>query len=349
MERNDQWLAFTLRATLVLAFLWMVKGLLVPVALGALFALILNPLQRRLRPRLGRLGGQTPLLLTIGALVLVVIPIGLVATEIVTSANDFLSRDLSEVVNRLQSFVSQHLSGVGRRVGLNTDELRDRAATVLQQLGGSVAGVASGFARALPGQIVNLFLFILALYYFLRDGRRLVRFLLRMSPFPEAETDELFASIRETVHGAIVGQLATSAVQGGLTIIALMVFQIPGALLFGVIATLLSILPMVGTTPVTFGAALYLLASGRIGAAIAMAVAAVLIGVSDNVVRPYVQSTQTRMHPLLTLLSIFGGIELFGAAGVFLGPVIAAMALWILDTYAALREKQAQRGEAPAS
>jgi predicted PurR-regulated permease PerM len=348
MERNDRWLAFTLRATLVLAFLWMVKGLLVPVALGALFALILNPLQRRLRRRLGRLGGQAPLILTIGALVLVVIPIGLIATEIVTSANDFLSRDLSEVLNRVQAFVGQHLSGLGQRVGLNTDELRDRAATVLQQLGGSVAGVASGFARALPGQIVNLFLFILALYYFLRDGGRLVRFLLRMSPFPEAETDELFASIRETVHGAIVGQLATSAVQGGLTIIALMIFQVPGALLFGVIATLLSILPMVGTTPVTFGAALYLLASGRIGAAIAMAVAAILIGVSDNVVRPYVQSTQTRMHPLLTLLSIFGGIELFGAAGVFLGPVIAAMALWILDTYAALREKQAQRGDAPA-
>lgn len=343
MERNDRWLAVTLRLALIVLFLWMVKGLLVPIALGALFALILNPLQRRLRPRLGRFGHQTPLILTISALVLVVIPFGLIATELVASANDFLSRDLTQVVNQVQSFVGQHLSGIADRIGLNTAELRDRATSLLQQIGGAVAGVASGVARALPGQIVNVFLFVLALYYFLRDGAGLLRFLLRLSPFRPADTDELFASIRETVYGAIVGQLATSAVQGGLTIFALTLFQIPGALLFGVIATVLSILPMIGTTPVTIGAVLYLLASGRIGAAIGMAAFVVVIGLSDNVVRPYVQSSQTKMHPLLTLLSIFGGIELFGAAGVFLGPVIAAMALWTIDTYAALREKQQQR------
>jgi predicted PurR-regulated permease PerM len=343
MERNDRWLAFTLRAALIVVFLWMVKGLLVPIALGALFALILNPLMRRLRRRLGRFSGQAPLILTIGALVLVVIPFGLIATELVASVNEFLSRDLSEVVNRFQSFIGRHLSGIGARLGLEIADLRDRATTLLQQLGGSVAGVASGFARALPAQIVNVFLFVLSLFYFLRDGAGLLRFLLRLSPFRGADIDELFASIQETVHGAIVGQLVTSAVQGGLTIFALTVFRVPGALLFGVIATLLSILPMIGTTPVTLGAALYLLASGRVGAALGMLVAALLIGVSDNVVRPYVQSSQTRMHPLLTLVSIFGGLEAFGAAGVFLGPVIAAMALWTLDTYAALRQKQQQR------
>jgi predicted PurR-regulated permease PerM len=343
MERNDRWLAVTLRSGLIVLFLWMVKGLLVPVALGALFALILNPLQRRLRPRLGRFSRQTPLILTISALVLVVIPFGLIATELVASVNDFLSRDLTQVVNQVQGFVGQHLSGLADRLGFNTAELRERATGLLQQIGSAVAGVASGLARALPGQIVNVFLFVLALYYFLRDGAGLLRFLLRLSPFRPADTDELFASIRETVHGAIVGQLATSAVQGGLTLLALTIFKVPGAFLFGVIATILSILPMIGTIPVTIGAVLYLLASGRIGAAIGMGVFAVLIGVSDNVVRPYVQSSQTSMHPLLTLLSIFGGIELFGAAGVFLGPVIAAMVLWTIDTYAALREKQQKR------
>ena len=132
----------------------------------------------------------------------------------------------------------------------------------------------------------------------------------------------------------IIGQLATSAVQGGLTTLALYLFDIPSALMFGIIATLLSVLPLIGTTPVTLGAAVYLLASGRPGAAAGMAVAAALIGLSDNVVRPWVQSTNAQMHPLLTLLAIFGGIELLGAAGVFLGPVIAAMAIWTIDLYA---------------
>jgi len=95
--------------------------------------------------------------------------------------------------------------------------------------------------------------------------------------------------------------------------------------------------------PVTVGATLYLFASGRIGAGIGMAIAAVVIGISDNLIRPWVQSAGTGMHPLVTLLAIFGGVHWLGWAGVFLGPVIAAVALWSLDLYA-----QAH-GEPPAA
>jgi predicted PurR-regulated permease PerM len=347
MDRNDRWLSLTLRAALLLLFFWMVKSLLVPIVIGGLCALILHPLKVRLRRRLGRFRGQTPLLVTLGAFFLVVLPFGLIAARIVASVNEFLSRDLSAVVTSVEAYLSQNLSDIGQRFGLNATELRDRAASLVQNLGSGVAGFASSFARALPGQIVSLFLFVLALYYFLRDGAGFLRFIVRLLPFREGDTSELFSSIQETVRGAIVGQLATSAVQGGLTIVVLYVFGIPGALLFGVIAMLLSVLPMLGTTPVTLGATIYLLAMGRTGAAIGMVVSALLIGLSDNIVRPYVQSTQTRMHPLVALLAIFGGIELFGAAGVFIGPVVAAMALWAIDTYADLREKQELRSIAP--
>ena len=90
-------------------------------------------------------------------------------------------------------------------------------------------------------------------------------------------------------------------------------------------------------------------AASRYPAAVGMAVAAVIIGVSDNIARPWVQSARGGLHPLLVLVSIFGGLQTLGPAGVFLGPVIAAMALWAIDTYAALREKQEQRAEATSS
>jgi predicted PurR-regulated permease PerM len=64
-----------------------------------------------------------------------------------------------------------------------------------------------------------------------------------------------------------------------------------------------------------------------------------IIGFSDNVVRPWVQSSQTQLHPLLAVLGIFGGLELFGASGIVLGPIIAAMAFWTVGTYAELRRK----------
>jgi predicted PurR-regulated permease PerM len=136
--------------------------------------------------------------------------------------------------------------------------------------------------------------------------------------------------------------------------LALWIFGIPGAFLLGIVATILAVIPMIGTTPITFGAAIFLFVSGRIGAGIGMSVAAAVIGLSDNVIRPWVQSSRGEMHPLIVLLAIFGGIEAFGTSGIFLGPVVAALALWIIDTYADLRIKQIRRqrdpdGESPTS
>ncbi|MCB9629787.1 MAG: AI-2E family transporter [Sandaracinaceae bacterium] len=333
MERNHRWLSATLRVGPLLLFVWMVRSQLVAIALGALFALLLEPLARRVAVRWPKLAPHVALLLTIGAFVLVVIPLALVAARVVISAQDFLGSGAADVIGRIQHLMTVHFAGLAERFDLPVQSLRSSASDLAQRVGSAIAGLASGVASALPGQVVELFLFVLSLFYFLRDGERLVTWSKRLLPLPEPETDSLFASVRATVHGAIFGQLATSAIQGGLTLAALFAFQVPGALMFGILAMLLSVLPLVGTAPVTLGAAVYLLAAGRTGAAVGMAVAGVVIGLSDNVVRPWVQSAKTRMHPLLTLVSIFGGIEALGAAGVFLGPVVAAVAIWSVEAY----------------
>jgi predicted PurR-regulated permease PerM len=270
------------------------------------------------------------------------------AAQVVASINELLSVGLSEILDKVQAFLATHFSGIADALHLPVESLRDGALSLAKRLGSGLAAWAGDLASALPGQFVDTFLFLIAVYYFLRDGTALVAWLMRLSPFQAHDTDELFASIRETVAGSIVGQLATSLVQGGLTLIALWLFNVPGALVFGLVATLLSILPMVGTTPITLGAVLYLLASGRNGAAIGMAVAALIIGTSDNIVRPWVQSSQTKMHPLITLLAIFGGISALGLAGVFLGPVIAAMAIWTFEFSAKLRRREASPPPASA-
>ncbi len=335
-ERSEPALARWVRLALVFLFVWMIKGLLLPIALGGLFALLLTPVSKRLAAKLGKRGGWSPMILTVSAIVLVVLPSVLLATRVVSSINHFLDRDWGQVSLQVQEFIQDKLGWLHLGEGRFTAS----AETLVRQVGAGVASVAGNLAKALPGTIVDLFLFLLALYYFLRDGPALIRRLETLSPFPPEPTQELFTSIRETVNGAILGLCATAAVQGGLATIALFVFRVPGALLFGILAALFSFIPMVGTTPVTLGAVIYLLAAGRPGAAAGMAVAAVVIGFSDNIVRPMVQSAHsTTMHPLVVLLGIFGGLELFGATGVFVGPVVAAMAIWAIDTYTRLQRK----------
>jgi len=108
---------------------------------------------------------------------------------------------------------------------------------------------------------------------------------------------------------------------------------VPGPFIWGAFAFVLSFIPLFGTAPVTAGATLYLFAAGHPVSGIVMGAAGVLIGLSDNIVRPWAQGSQDNMHPLVALLAIFGGLKVFGFAGVFIGPVVAACALWGLDVY----------------
>ncbi|MGK4001694.1 AI-2E family transporter [Sorangium sp. So ce1036] len=335
--QSDRWLSFALRTGLIALFFWMVKGLLVPVLLGGLVALLVSPLQGRLAPRLGRFRGFAPAISTIGVIILVCIPLAVIIIEASASISRFFARDWSHTIERVQGLLNDgRISGLLNRAGLSGDDVRNYLGNLFQRVGSSIAGFAGGMVAAVPQTIVDAFLFVVALYYLLRDGGQLLRWLLMQSPFRGDETDVLFASIQDTVHGAVLGLLATAAVQGTLTTIALFVFKVPGAFLFGLLATLLSLVPMIGTTPVTLGAAIYLFIVGRVGGGIGMCAAAALVGLSDNVIRPWVQSSHGGMHPLVALLSIFGGLELFGAAGIFIGPVVAAIVLWAVDTRARL-------------
>jgi len=348
MER-DRFLSVTLRTALLLLFVWMIRGILVPLALGALFALLLSPLLERLRPKLRRAAKLAPLIVTASAIILVVIPFVLIAVQVVQSANAFLARDWTPTLDRIQAFLTNGFDIRGRNIHIGGEELQSAIQDIGQRIATYAASAVGGAAASVPGLILALFLFGVSLYYFLRDGGDLVLWMYRFSPFPSSQTRELFSSVRTTVNGAILGLFATAFVQGSLTLGALNVFGVPNAFLLGVLAAMLSFIPLIGTTPVTAGATIYLFVVGRFGAGIGMALAAVLIGLSDNVVRPWVQSTSTRMHPLVTLLGIFGGLELFGAVGVFLGPVVAAMAVWTIDTYAKLHPPRRDGPDGPTS
>lgn len=331
MTRDERRLSAILRAAPLLLFAWMVRSLLVPVALGAVIALLLAPLKERIAARRPGLARAAPVGLTAGVLVLIVLPLALVAVRVAVSAQAFFAVGLAEILDRVESFGARHFGALAEHLDLPGGRLRAGIDEISRRAAGALGTFAGGAATALPGHVIEGFLFVVALYFFLRDGAAFVRWTSRLLPFRDRDTDRLYASIQRTVHGALMGQLVVSAVQGGLSIAALYLFRVPGALVLGILALVLSVLPLVGTMPVTVGAVIYLLASGRIGAAAGMSVAAMIIGVSDNVIRPWVQSADTRMHPLLTLLAIFGGIELMGFAGVFLGPVIAAIAMWALN------------------
>lgn len=331
-------LAFLVIAGALLLSFWMVRGVALPVIVSTLFAILLHPLLTRFQKRLGKRASLAPALVTAGSILVVFLPLSFVVFMAIRSVRTFFSSDFDQKILDISDWVVRQLVSLGRlleTVGLETspEKLRETLVTSAQEGGKRLAEFLGGLASGTPQLVLASFLFVIGLYFSLRDGKAMARRLAALLPFPAPDVDALFSSVHATVKGAILGSAATGAVQAALCILMLFLLGVPGPFVWGTFAFVLSFIPMFGTAPVTAGATIYLFATGHPVSGIVMGVAGVLIGLSDNVIRPWVQGSQDDMHPLLALLAVFGGLEVFGFAGVFVGPVVVACALWALEVY----------------
>lgn len=339
-------LAGLIIAASLLLFVWMVRGVALPVVLSALFAILLFPLLARLGARLGRRASFAPLLLTAGSILLVFLPLAFVVFMAIRSVRDFFSSGFDQTIVSVSDWVVRQvvrLEGLLETLGLGSspEKLKETLVTSAGEGGRRLATILGGLASATPQLFIGSFLFVIGLYFFLRDGKALAGRLATLLPFSAPDVDALFASVHASVKGAVLGSAVTGAVQAGLCILMLFILGVPGPFVWGTFAFALSFVPLFGTAPVTAGATIYLFVIGHTVGGIVMGAAGILIGLSDNLVRPWAQGSQDNMHPLIALLAIFGGLELFGFAGVFLGPVVAACALWGLGVYGRANPREA--------
>jgi predicted PurR-regulated permease PerM len=118
--------------------------------------------------------------------------------------------------------------------------------------------------------------------------------------------------------------------------VALWLFHIPSPVLWGVVAAFMALLPVVGTAAVWVPAALYLLATGHWVQAVLLVIwGALIVGSIDNVLRPYLISGRVEMHTLLIFFAVFGGVNVFGFLGLFVGPAVLAVAFTLLQAWRA--------------
>jgi len=169
------------------------------------------------------------------------------------------------------------------------------------------------------------------LFFFLRDGRRIIDNAVRALPLGDERERHLLRRFADVSRATIKGTLVVGIVQGSIGGIAFALLGISAPVLWGVVMILLSIVPAVGPAFVWLPAAVVLIGTGRIAAGITLiVVGALIIGLVDNLLRPLLVGRETRMPDYLILLATLGGLAAFGLAGVVVGPIIAAffLAVW---------------------
>lgn len=206
------------------------------------------------------------------------------------------------------------------------DEAINRAAASMVQLSTTVVS-------NIPSALLSLFVFCAALYFFLAEGRKLKSVFMKQRLLTAPETDRLIKIFQDSSYATVVTSLIVAVVQASIVGLGALIFKGGDVVIVWVITFFLSFIPMIGAGPVALTLALLKLVVGDFGHAIGFVIVALIAGTMDNIVRAYLLSSQEQdLNPIVSLLTIIGAILIFGLPGLFLGPVIASIAVKIIPT-----------------
>ena len=334
---------FGLAVVAVLAYLLFAifRPFFAPIYWAFLLAFMLFPLNRRLRRALRGRGGLAAALMTIGVALGIATPAALGMVAFARQAIE-LGQGVSRLGQRYQ------ISGVGDLlrlpvIGGGIQWLQDHSsidgarvqAWAVQGAQAAVQFLLSHSRDVLFGALGlfgNVTLTLFVLFFFFRDGDAMAARARSLIPLDPKRKARLFQHLEEVTRAVVFGTVLTALAQGALLGVGFWITGVPSPVVFGVLAAVASFIPFVGTALVWVPAALYLMAQGVAWKTIFLvAWSVVVVGSADNVLRPMLVSGKARMGTLTVFFGVLGGLAAFGFIGLFLGPVILALVLTLIE------------------
>jgi predicted PurR-regulated permease PerM len=346
-REQSEWIAILASTAVALWLCWsMLRPFVQVIAWAAILAILFFPAHRWIQRRVRRpaLAAGLSLLLV---LITVIAPLLFVTTTLVRELADAVGAlqaagqrmrtdpDAARTFETLRRTVQQY---VDVDALLQSDKLRDTAAVLGQALLQRSAMVIGG----LLGFIVSALLTVFTLYYLFRDGENIARRLPDLLPLPRPDAERIIARVLEMITASVYGVVVIAIVQGTLGGLLFAILGLPSPIVWGVVMTVMSTVPMAGSALIWAPAAAFLFLTGQYGRGAVLVFCGVfVIGMADNLLRPRLVSRRTQMHELLVFFSVVGGLAAFGVLGLLLGPVVLAIALALLEMLFVRREPDA--------
>ena len=332
-------LVLALALILVLAF-WVFRPFFLIFSVAACVALLLAPLQRRLAAAFGERPGLAAALLVLVTTVLILVPVLsslVVLTQQASVFLDWLKQETlwgPETVQRFWQELPHRYPGLRPWVVWVQAQFTPALEQSLSNLTGTASIVLQRVLGRVTQAVFELGLFLLMLFFLLRDGGRFRAELRPVSPFTEEQERQIFDHLERTIKGALQAVILVPLVQGVLAGIGFMIFGVPSPFVWGTAVILAATVPVLGSPLAWVPACVYLFHGGSTRAAIGLLVfCTVVVSGSDNVLKPLVLRGTARIHPLLGFLSILGGILAFGVFGFLIGPVVLSLVISAIRIY----------------
>jgi predicted PurR-regulated permease PerM len=320
------------------AFVAMIRMFLLTILLAALFAAVARPLYLQIERGFRGHAGVASAFTIVVLLVLVITPLSLLAGAVASEA--------LRVAENVRPWIDARIAQPGllddaiRRLPYfeyiepHRAEIMKRGAEVVGAIGTFLANSVSAATRGTVLFFFHFFLLLYTMFFFLKDGPRLLRALMLYLPLDEGDKEQMLDRFTSVTRATLKGTVVIGVTQGGLAGLAFWVAGIDGVIFWTTLMIVLAIIPGIGAALVWVPAVILLVAQGALAQGIGLALfCGLVVGTVDNVLRPRLVGRDTKMHDLLILFSTLGGLFFFGASGFIIGPILAALFVTVWEMF----------------
>lgn len=328
---NKQLIGFfaLLGVVFIVAFL-MVWPFWQMLSLAAILAVLFYPLYIKINTDIAspNLAAITTILII---LVVAVLPLWLIGqllfNELVEVYNKFRLGELVFDQSTLASYLPDQLKSIAQTLSNDIN-------VIISRITGGAFDIVSGIISNIASFFLSLFLIIFMLFFFLRDGAKIRSLAMELSPLSAVYDKALVEKLENAIGGVVKGSFLIALIQGTVATLGFLIFGVPQPILWGSFTVLAALVPTVGTSLAIIPAVVFLFITGHTGSAIGLIIwGGVAVGMIDNIIGPKIVGARVKLHELLVLLSVLGGIKLFGFLGFLFGPIIMSIFVALVDIY----------------
>lgn len=313
------------------ACLWLFGSFLIEIVIAAVFASVFyTPYQKLTRFLKGR-KILSAFLMSFFLLLIVVIPVSLLIVKIGQKAPAAYTETVSFVTAIGQDFTANLSSRFN--FDFDNSHIQEIILSVTQNISNWLTGGAALILKSTTNFLISLILIILAVFFFFMDGEKILHKLKVWSPLPSKYDLIIFKKFREISFSALISTFVTAGAQGVIGLIGFLIVGVP-ALFPGLLLAFACLIPYVGGMLVYVPIGVSLLLAGKIWQGVFILIwGAVIVGNADNVIRAYILHGTAKINPIFLILSLMGGIILFGFWGLVLGPLCLSLVAVIFHIY----------------
>ncbi len=333
---------FAVLGLLSLGMLYLFRPFAYPLFWAAVTAAVFYPMYKRILKNTNQREGLSALIAVFVIIVIIFIPLFILSALVVNESVDLYQKISQSGIFDSPQNVSSWLEGTP--LGPYLDTIRTNWTAYASKLTQSLSTFLFNGVKNITQNSVTFVLMavvmLYTLYYFFKDGKRMLKRLGHISPISGEYEDMLYDRFTSTVRSTLKSTVIIGGIQGLLGGLLFWITGIEGVLIWSVIMIIIAILPAMGTPLILLPASIIMFALGNYWEALVLLIGTGVISTIDNFLRPMLVGRDTQMHPLIIFFSTLGGIFIFGVSGFVIGPVIAALYISVLSIYDHYYNKQ---------